>query len=70
VHISLASRTARIASLTFVEPLGGRLDLVAAARHTLGAQYGDRGSDEHRQDVIEQDGRTTAVALLRRFWTR
>ena len=76
---SLSSRTtlagqtipsARLANVTFVEPIGGRLDLVAGVRNAFGARYGDPGSEEHRQDVIEQDGRTISVGLRWRFRTR
>ena len=61
--------SATIANLTLVEPLGARLDLVGALRNVFDARYGDPGSAEHRQDIIEQDGRTFSVDLRWRFRT-
>jgi iron complex outermembrane receptor protein len=61
------ARSARTANLTFVEPIGARLDVVGAIRNMFGARYGDPGSEEHRQDVIEQDGRTFSIGLRWRF---
>jgi len=51
------------ANLTFVEPVAHGLDLVAGVRNMFGAHYADPGSEEHRQDVIEQDGRVFTVGL-------
>jgi iron complex outermembrane receptor protein len=62
--------SAKIANVTVVEPLGARLDLVGAIRNVFGARYGDPGSEEHRQDIIEQDGRTFSVGLRWRFRAR
>jgi outer membrane receptor for ferrienterochelin and colicins len=61
---------ASIANITFVEPVGRRIDVVAAVRNMFNARYADPGSEEHRQDVIEQDGRTFTVRLRWRFWIR
>jgi iron complex outermembrane receptor protein len=51
------------ANLMFVEPVGHGLDVVAGIRNIFGAHYADPGSEEHRQDVIEQDGRVFTVGL-------
>ena len=61
---------ASLANVTFVEPVGRRIDVVAAVRNVFNARYADPGSEEHRQDVIEQDGRTFTVGLRWRFWIR
>ena len=57
----------KVANLTVVQPLGITLDLVGAIRNLFDARYGDPGSEEHRQDVLEQDGRTFSLALRWRF---
>ncbi|HLG56655.1 MAG TPA: TonB-dependent receptor [Vicinamibacterales bacterium] len=54
---------ASIANVPFVEPLGRGIEVVAAVRNLFNTRYGDPGSEEHRQDVIEQDGRTVTVGL-------
>jgi iron complex outermembrane receptor protein len=75
----LSSRTTRagntvdpasITNVTFVEPVGRRLEVVAAVRNLVNVRYADPASEEHRQDVIEQDGRTFTVGLRWRFWSR
>jgi outer membrane receptor protein involved in Fe transport len=44
--------------------------VVAAVRNLVNVRYADPASEEHRQDVIEQDGRTFTVGLRWRFWSR
>jgi iron complex outermembrane receptor protein len=75
-HQYLSSRTtlagntvdpASIANVTFVEPVGRRIHVAAAVRNVFNARYVDPGSEEHRQDVIEQDGRTFTVGLRWQF---
>jgi outer membrane receptor for ferrienterochelin and colicin len=59
--------SATTANLTIVQPIGTRLDLVGAARNIFDAHWGDPGSAEHLQDIIEQDGRTVSIGLRWRF---
>lgn len=54
-------------NVMFVEPMGRGFDLVAGIRNMFGAHYADPGSEEHRQDVIEQDGRVFTAGLRWRF---
>lgn len=61
------ARSATTANLTIVQPVGRRLDMVGAVRNMFDARYGDPGSEEHRQDIIEQDGRTFSLGLRWRF---
>jgi iron complex outermembrane receptor protein len=57
-------------NLTLVEPVGGRVDLVAHVHNLFNRAYADPGSEEHRQDVIPQDGRTFTVGLRWRYGSR
>jgi hypothetical protein len=61
---------ASIANLTIVAPVGRRFDVVAAVRNVFSARYADPASEEHRQDVVEQDGRTFTVGLRWSFRAR
>jgi iron complex outermembrane receptor protein len=56
--------------LTLVEPVGGRVDLVAQVRNLFDRAYADPGSEEHLQDAIPQDGRTFTVGLRWRYGSR
>ena len=70
---TLAGNTAdpaALATITLVEPVGRRVDFVAAVRNVFNNRYADPASAAHRQDVIEQDGRTFTVGLRWRFWAR
>jgi iron complex outermembrane receptor protein len=44
-----------------------RLALAVSVHNLFGADYGDPASDEHRQQVIPQDGRTAALRLTWRL---
>jgi len=48
------------------KPIHG-FDLSATMYNVTNANYGDPGSDEHRQNVIMQDGRTFKVSLTYRL---
>lgn len=61
------TQSVKTANLTIVQPIGARFDLVGAVRNLSGARYADPGSEEHRQDTIEQDGRTFSVGIRWRF---
>jgi iron complex outermembrane receptor protein len=56
--------------LTLIEPVGGRVDLVAHVHNLFDRTYADPGSEEHRQDAIPQDGRTFTVGLRWRYGSR
>ncbi len=57
-----------LANLTlFTRHLVKGFDLSASVYNLLDAKYGDPGSEEHAQDVIEQDGRNWRLALTYRF---
>ncbi len=42
-------------------------DISMGVYNIFGRRYGDPGSTEHRQDIIEQDGRTFRLQLTQRF---
>jgi outer membrane receptor protein involved in Fe transport len=50
-------------SATLIAPIRRAFELVAGVRNLLNAEYADPASDQHRQDVIPQDGRTLRVGL-------
>lgn len=52
-----------LAHLTLIEPIGRRADLVVHIRNLTNSRVADPGSEEHTQDVIEQNGRTFTVGL-------
>jgi outer membrane receptor for ferrienterochelin and colicins len=52
-----------IANLTVTAPLRKRVEIVASVRNLFGNTYADPGSEEHREDVLVQDGRTFTVGL-------
>ena len=57
-----------VTNLTFIAPkLLGRFAVTASIYNLLDARYGDPGSEEHAQDVIEQDGRTFRVKASIQF---
>ncbi|HEX5854398.1 MAG TPA: TonB-dependent receptor, partial [Thermoanaerobaculia bacterium] len=43
------------------------LDLSATIYNALDRRYGDPGAEEHRQDVIQQDGRSFRLKATCRF---
>lgn len=47
-----------VTNLTLLAPRVGRLGVSATVYNVLDTRYGDPGSEEHTQDIIEQDGRT------------
>lgn len=51
----------------FGQTLASRLQLSVSIYNVFGIDYGDPGSQEHLQDVIEQDGRTLRVKLTYGF---
>jgi iron complex outermembrane receptor protein len=56
-----------VSHLTLIEPIGHRIDLVANIRNIMNNRVADPGSEEHIQDIIEQDGRTFTVGLRWRY---
>jgi outer membrane receptor protein involved in Fe transport len=59
---------AAVVSATLLHPLGRSLQLTVAARNLFDAIYADPASAEHRQDSIEQNGRTIRVGLRWTLW--
>ena len=58
-----------VSDLTISAPrLWPRVGLAASAYNLFGASYGDPGSEEHRQDVIPQDGRMFVVRATWHLW--
>jgi outer membrane receptor protein involved in Fe transport len=51
----------------FAKRLKGGLEASASIHNLFDEHYSDPGSEEHRQDVIRQDGRSVAVGLGFRF---
>jgi iron complex outermembrane receptor protein len=47
----------------FARRIVGGLEASASVYNALDARYGDPGSEEHRQDVIAQNGRSFGVRL-------
>lgn len=68
---TLLNNRARAAYVTnatlFGQALSHRLRLWLSVYNVFGTDYGDPGSQEHIQDVIEQDGRTVRVKLTYGF---
>ena len=57
---------ATTANLTLIAPIHTGLELVATARNLFDVQYSDPASDQHRQDLIPQNGRTVRIGVR---WT-
>lgn len=51
----------------FGQALSNRRQLSLSVYNVFGVDYGDRGSPEHVQDIIAQDGRTARVKLTYGF---
>jgi outer membrane receptor for ferrienterochelin and colicins len=51
------------AAVTVLVPLGRAFELFGSAQNLFDVQYADPGSDQHRQDVIPQNGRTLRAGL-------
>ncbi len=56
-----------IPNLTLQSKLPHRLELSASLYNLVNHQYGDPGSEEHRQDTIRQDGRTVWIKVTYRL---
>ena len=54
---------AATANVTVIVPIGDAFELVGGVRNLFNLQYADPVSDQHRQDVIPQNGRTLRVGL-------
>ena len=52
-----------IVHLNYVQPIAQGVRFTASIRNLFDSEYGDPGSEEHRQDLIPQDGRTVRVGL-------
>jgi outer membrane receptor for ferrienterochelin and colicins len=57
-------------NVTARQPIGRSWELVVSARNLLNATYADPVSSSHRQDAIEQNGRTARIGLTWKFWNR
>ena len=55
-----------VVNLTWTQPLGRTAELFATVRNLFDAEYADPASDQHRQDVIPQNGRTARIGIR---WT-
>ena len=62
------SRAATV-NVHIVQPLGGAWELFGGAQNVFGAEYADPVSDLHRQDAVEQNGRTARIGLRWKLWT-
>jgi len=51
-----------------VQPLGPSWELLGGVQNVFGAEYSDPASDQHRQDAIEQNGRTARIGLRWNLW--
>ena len=61
-------KMSRRAHLTLSTPrIWDRVALSASVYNLFDEKYGDPGSTEHRQDTIEQDGRTFRVKVTASF---
>jgi hypothetical protein len=63
-------KPATTASVTFIVPVGGVLELVATAANLFNLSYADPASDAHLQDTILQNGRTFRVGATWKLWTK
>jgi outer membrane receptor for ferrienterochelin and colicins len=54
---------AATANVTVIVPIGDAFELLGGVRNMLNLQYSDPVSDQHRQDVILQNGRTLRVGV-------
>jgi iron complex outermembrane receptor protein len=62
------TRPAYLTNVTLVgHALSNTLQLSVSVYNVFGVDYGDPGSQEHTQDIIEQDGRTLRVKLTYAF---
>lgn len=59
-----------VANVTFTVPVRSGVELTGAIRNLFDARVVDPASDEHTQDVIEQNGRTVRVGLRWTFGRR
>ncbi len=60
---------ATVLNLSFLQSLRGSLALSGLVQNVLDRRYTDPGSEEHRQDRIDQNGRTLFVGL-RKKWSK
>jgi iron complex outermembrane receptor protein len=58
-----------LANVNYTYPIAPQLSVTATIRNLFDKAYADPASEEHRQDVIPQDGRTFYVGL-RWNWTK
>jgi outer membrane receptor for ferrienterochelin and colicins len=61
------TRAAKTANVTIIAPVGAHIEAVGAVRNLFNVAYGDPGSAEHRQDILQQDGRTFSIGLRWQF---
>lgn len=56
-------------NVTLIQPLGRSWELSAGVRNIFDNRYSDPVSVQHRQDSIEQNGRTARIGLRWLLWT-
>jgi outer membrane receptor protein involved in Fe transport len=54
---------ATIANVTFSSRLTSSVELVGTIRNLFNQSYADPASDEHRSDIIQQNGRTARIGI-------
>jgi iron complex outermembrane receptor protein len=59
---------AAIVNVHVIQPLGHSWELSGGVRNIFGARYSDPVSQQHKQDAIEQNGRTARIGLVWKFW--
>ncbi|MEO7190237.1 MAG: TonB-dependent receptor [Vicinamibacterales bacterium] len=58
---------ATTASVTFVAPLASAFELYGGGQNLFDVTYADPASEQHRQDVIQRNGRTFNIGLRWKF---
>jgi outer membrane receptor protein involved in Fe transport len=57
-----------VLNLHVVQPLGQSWELSGGVQNLFNRNYFDPASGQHRQDAIEQNGRTARIGLRWAFW--
>jgi iron complex outermembrane receptor protein len=61
---------ATIVNVHIIQPLGRSWELFGGVRNVFDIDYADPASDQHRQDVVPQNGRTARVGLRWSVWPK
>jgi iron complex outermembrane receptor protein len=59
---------AGVLNLHVVQPLGRSWELSGGVQNLFSLRYSDPVSGQHRQDALEQNGRTARIGLRWMFW--